>query len=104
MICNDSGAMHLANAVNTDVFVFFGPTVQRIGYPPIGKNDFVFEVDLDCRPCSSHGTKDCPLKHHNCMKFIQVKLCSKKFKKNLAKQKWYFHIIYINIRTNYFGI
>ncbi len=71
MICNDSGAMHLANAVNTDVFVFFGPTVQSIGYPPIGKNDYVFEVDLDCRPCSSHGTKECPLKHHNCMKFIQ---------------------------------
>jgi lipopolysaccharide heptosyltransferase II len=71
MICNDSGAMHLANAVNTDVFVFFGPTVKSIGYPPIGNNDIVFEIDLECRPCSSHGTKVCPLGHHNCMHFIQ---------------------------------
>lgn len=67
IVCNDSGAMHLANAVQTDVFVFFGPTVQKIGYSPIGKNDIVFEVDLDCRPCSSHGTKKCPLEHFNCM-------------------------------------
>lgn len=67
IICNDSGAMHLANAVKTDVFVFFGPTVKRIGYFPIRKNDFVFEVNLDCRPCSSHGTNQCPLEHHDCM-------------------------------------
>jgi len=70
MVCNDSGAMHIANAVNTDVITFFGPTVERIGYFPIRENDFVFQVDLDCRPCSSHGTKKCPLDHHNCMKFI----------------------------------
>lgn len=70
IICNDSGAMHLANAVKTDVFAFFGPTVKKIGYFPIGKNDYVFEVDLDCRPCSSHGTAECPLGHHNCMRFI----------------------------------
>lgn len=72
LICNDSGAMHLANAVNTDVFVFFGPTVQRIGYSPIGKHDIVFEVELDCRPCGSHGGRSCPLGHHNCMKKISV--------------------------------
>ena len=78
MICNDSGAMHLANAVNTDVFVFFGPTVQSIGYPPIGNNDHVFEIDLECRPCSSHGTKECPLKHHNCMKFIEAETVFRK--------------------------
>lgn len=78
MICNDSGAMHLANAVKTDVFVFFGPTVQSIGYAPIGKNDHVFEVDLECRPCSSHGTKECPLKHHNCMKFIEAEAVFRK--------------------------
>ena len=72
LICNDSGAMHLANAVNTDVFVFFGPTVQGIGYSPIGKNDIVFEVSLDCRPCGSHGGRSCPLGHHNCMRLTEV--------------------------------
>ena len=80
LICNDSGAMHLANAVGTDVFVFFGPTVQRIGYSPIGKQDIVFEVELDCRPCGSHGGKTCPLGHHDCMRLIDVESVHEKIR------------------------
>lgn len=71
MVCNDSGALHIANAVGTDVFAFFGPTVKRIGYYPFRENDKVLEVDLDCRPCGSHGADICPLEHHNCMKLIE---------------------------------
>ena len=70
MICNDSGALHIANAMQTDVFAFFGPTVKSIGYFPFRKEDFVFELEMDCRPCGSHGSNNCPLKHHNCMKNI----------------------------------
>jgi heptosyltransferase-2 len=68
MICNDSGALHLANAMQVKVFAFFGPTVQRIGYYPYREGDKVFETELDCRPCSSHGPQKCPYKHHNCMR------------------------------------
>jgi heptosyltransferase II len=68
MICNDSGALHIANAMQTRVIAFFGPTVQRFGYFPFGAEDKVFESDLECRPCSPHGPQKCPLKHHNCMK------------------------------------
>jgi len=71
MICNDSGALHIADAMQIDLFAFFGPTVKSIGYFPFRGNDKVFEVDLDCRPCSSHGTNACPLGHHNCMRFIE---------------------------------
>ncbi len=70
LICNDSGALHMANAVETDVFAFFGPTVKALGYFPFRQNDFVFELDLDCRPCGSHGGKTCPLGHHDCMRKI----------------------------------
>lgn len=70
MICNDSGALHIANAMQTKVYAFFGPTVQRFGYYPYREGDRVFETDLDCRPCSSHGPQKCPLKHHNCMRLI----------------------------------
>ncbi len=70
MICNDSGALHIANAMQTRVFAFFGPTVQSIGYYPYRAGDYVFETDLNCRPCGSHGHHKCPLKHHNCMKQI----------------------------------
>lgn len=74
IVCNDSGAMHIGNAVKTDVFVFFGPTVEKIGYFPIRESDKVFQIDLDCRPCSSHGTAKCPLEHFNCMKQIQPEM------------------------------
>jgi len=71
MICNDSGALHLANAVKTDVIAFFGPTVKSIGYYPFRDNDYVFEIDIDCRPCSSHGGNKCPLEHFDCMSLIK---------------------------------
>lgn len=70
MICNDSGALHIANAVKTDVFAFFGPTVQSIGYFPFRENDFIFEREMECRPCGSHGGKSCHLKHHDCLQKI----------------------------------
>lgn len=70
IICNDSGALHIANAMKTDVFAFFGPTVRSMGYFPYRENDVVFERDMDCRPCGSHGGKKCPLGHHLCMKEI----------------------------------
>ncbi|MDD3533033.1 MAG: lipopolysaccharide heptosyltransferase II [Candidatus Cloacimonetes bacterium] len=71
MVCNDSGALHIANAMQTRVIAFFGPTVQSLGYFPFGPHDKVFETALDCRPCSSHGPQKCPLKHHNCMKQLK---------------------------------
>jgi heptosyltransferase-2 len=70
MICNDSGALHIANAMQTRVFAFFGPTIQRFGYFPFGPDDRVFEIPMDCRPCSSHGPMKCPIKHHDCMRKI----------------------------------
>jgi heptosyltransferase-2 len=84
MICNDSGALHLADAMQTDVLAFFGPTVKSIGYYPFRDNDKVLEVDLDCRPCSSHGTNTCPLGHHNCMKFIEPDFVIKEVNAKLA--------------------
>ena len=71
MISNDSAPLHMANAVNTDVFAFFGPTVRKFGFFPYRKDDKIFEVDLSCRPCSLHGGKKCPLGHHKCMKLIK---------------------------------
>jgi len=72
VVCNDSGTLHMANAMQTPVFAFFGSTTQDIGYFPFGEKDYVFEVDLPCRPCNIHGGKECPESHHNCMKMISV--------------------------------
>jgi heptosyltransferase-2 len=70
MISNDSAPLHIANAVRTDVFALFGPTVREFGFFPFRENDKIFEVDLPCRPCSKHGGKSCPEKHFRCMKNI----------------------------------
>lgn len=71
MICNDCGALHIANAVKTDVVAFFGPTTRDIGYFPFRKDDKIVETDLSCRPCGSHGGEKCPLSHHKCMEDIK---------------------------------
>lgn len=83
MVCNDSGALHIANAVKTDILAFFGPTVQSIGYYPFRDSDYVFELEMECRPCGSHGGASCPLKHHECMKLISPDLVYAKVKEKL---------------------
>lgn len=86
IICNDSGALHIANAVKTKVYTFFGPTVKTIGYAPFRKNDHVFETELKCRPCGSHGGKSCPEKHHNCMRKITPELVLSKIQKDFKEK------------------
>lgn len=84
MICNDSGAMHLANAVKTDVMAFFGPTVQQYGFAPFREDDRVFEIALDCRPCSLHGGEKCPKGHFKCMRDIKVEEVTRAVEKHLG--------------------
>ncbi|MEJ5245984.1 MAG: lipopolysaccharide heptosyltransferase II [Bacteroidota bacterium] len=89
LICNDSSPLHIANAVGTDVFAFFGPTVRQFGCFPYRQNDKILEVALECRPCSKHGGRRCPLGHHNCMKLIKPEyvhqLITEKFANSLPK-------------------
>jgi heptosyltransferase II len=70
MLTNDSAPLHLANAVHTDVFALFGPTVKGFGFYPFRKNDRVIEVNLACRPCAKHGGRRCPEGHFRCMRDI----------------------------------
>lgn len=67
MITNDSGPLHIANAVDTPVFAFFGPTVKRFGFYPYREKDKMLEIELACRPCHSHGLNKCPEGHFKCM-------------------------------------
>jgi heptosyltransferase-2 len=68
---HDSGPMHLAEGLGLPCTVLFGPTVEAFGFYPQGPGHKVFERDLDCRPCSVHGTPHCPLGHHHCLKTIE---------------------------------
>jgi lipopolysaccharide heptosyltransferase II len=70
LITNDTGLMHMATALDRPVVAVFGPTTIHLGFFPFRGKSSVIEKDLDCRPCSFHGTKACPKKHFRCMKDI----------------------------------
>jgi len=71
LVCNDSGLMHLAEAVNTPVTAFFGPTVAAFGYSPQLPGSVVLENnDLDCRPCSRNGKRSCHRQDLACLDLI----------------------------------
>ena len=69
---NDSGLMHLAEAMDTPVLALFGPTVEAFGYYPSLPGSKVVERALDCRPCSRNGGRDCPLGTQACLRDIPV--------------------------------
>jgi heptosyltransferase-2 len=72
LICNDSGLMHAACAVNVPVFTIFGSSVKEFGFTPFRNKGIIFEnSSLQCRPCSHIGRESCPKKHFKCMMDIK---------------------------------
>jgi ADP-heptose:LPS heptosyltransferase len=67
VVGNDSGLLHLAEAVDTPVVGLFGPTVEAWGYFPWRSESRVLEHDLECRPCSKMGEKPCRLPEKICL-------------------------------------
>ena len=69
---NDSGLMHVAEAVGVPVVALFGPTVEAFGYYPSLEASQVVERDLPCRPCSRNGSRNCPKGTQECLTGIPV--------------------------------
>ncbi|MCI0698071.1 lipopolysaccharide heptosyltransferase II [candidate division KSB1 bacterium] len=72
LVSNDSAPTHLGVATRCKVITIFGPTVPAFGFAPFGDGHVVIEKNLPCRPCSSHGSKQCPIGTHACMLEISV--------------------------------
>jgi heptosyltransferase II len=73
LVCNDSGAMHMASLTATPTVAVFGPTVLEFGYRPWQNKARVVQVSrsqLSCRPCGKHGAQECPIGTHACMKNV----------------------------------
>lgn len=71
-VTNDSGLLHLAEAVGTPVVALFGPTVRAFGYFPRLPASVALETDLDCRPCSRNGKRPCHRGDLACLTRIPV--------------------------------
>ena len=67
-ITNDSGPMHLANALKIPVVALFGPTDPRIT-GPFQEPSAIIKKDVPCWPCSY---RECPF-DHRCMMNIEPK-------------------------------
>lgn len=72
LIGNDSSPVHLATAVGTRSVVIYGPTVPEFGFLPPGGLGHSVEQPLWCRPCTSHGSRECPTHTHDCMNLVTV--------------------------------
>ena len=65
LIGNDSGLVHVAAAMGKPALAIFGPTsVKRWGPRAPGA---AVSLGLACSPCSNHGSRTCPLGHHDCL-------------------------------------
>ena len=74
LVTNDSGPMHMAEAVRTPLIMLAGSTTRELGFFPQSPTSRVLEVDLPCRPCSHLGRQACPLGHFRCMREIAPEL------------------------------
>ena len=72
LVTNDSAPLHLATAMGTPVIALFGPTITEFGFGPLRAGDVALGMTLECRPCSPHGPRQCPLGHHRCMRDLPV--------------------------------
>ena len=71
LIANDSGVMHIAEAVGTPLVAIFGSTTRELGFFPQRATSRVLEnINLRCRPCSHLGKAKCPKGHFLCMQAI----------------------------------
>ncbi|MGQ9864122.1 MAG: glycosyltransferase family 9 protein [Bacteroidia bacterium] len=63
----DSGAAHLASAVNANHIQIYVSTVPEFGFYSLSGHRQILEPGaLPCRPCGIHGHKACPLGHFAC--------------------------------------
>jgi ADP-heptose:LPS heptosyltransferase len=74
LLSNDSGLMHLAEAVGTPVVAIYGPTSRELGFGPGMELSRVVEAgSLWCRPCSKTG-RWCirPFERRKCLRTIST--------------------------------
>jgi ADP-heptose:LPS heptosyltransferase len=68
-VCNDTGPMHLAAALNIPVFAIFGPA-NPVRTGPYGDIHTVIRLDLPCAPC--YARHPCTRHDFRCMNDLSV--------------------------------
>ncbi|WER46543.1 lipopolysaccharide heptosyltransferase II [Cupriavidus sp. WKF15] len=80
-VCNDTGLMHIAAALNRPQVAVFGSSDPR-QTPPLSQAASIMWLQLECSPCLKH---ECPLGHMRCLKDIEPEMVFVELRKLLHR-------------------
>ncbi len=74
VVANDTGLMHMADALKKPSILFLGPTSREMGCLPFHPKSIILEKEMWCRPCSKNGQAPCIRKERYCLTDISPQL------------------------------
>lgn len=83
LVTTDSGPRHFAAAFGIPVITLFGPTHIAWSETRYDRAENL-QLKLDCGPCQQ---RECPLKHHRCMKDLSVDTVFASVQRHLNKHR-----------------